>query len=124
MRRVRLIDIPRCVCHVAAVPVEATYPHIVIPPGETARLERLPRLRVAQIVMDHLAHGWSVEELCRHHPYLRLAEAHAAMAYYFDHQREIDGEIEAEARQADTDRAAALQQPSMIALQGRLRRQE
>jgi hypothetical protein len=115
-----LIDIPRRVCHLALVPVEATYPHIVKPPGETARLERLPRVRVAQIVMDHLAHGWSVEEMCRHHPYLRLAEAHAAMAYYFDHQQEIDAEIEVEVRQADTDRAAALQKPFMIALQARL----
>jgi hypothetical protein len=124
LRHAPLIDIPRPACHVAGVPVEATYPHIVKPPGETARLERLPRVRVAQIVMDHLAHGWSVEEMCRHHPYLRLAEAHAAMAYYFDHQQEIDGEIEAEVRQTNSDRAAALQKPFMMALQGRLRKQE
>jgi len=27
--------------------------------------------------------GWSVEEMCHQHPYLSLAEAHAAMAYSF-----------------------------------------
>ena len=31
--------------------------------------------------------------MCHQHPYLSLAEAHAATAYYFDHQEEIDTEI-------------------------------
>jgi hypothetical protein len=43
--------------------------------------------------MDYLAHGWSAEEMCRQHPYLTPAEAHAAMAYYYDHAEEIDQEI-------------------------------
>jgi uncharacterized protein (DUF433 family) len=72
------------------------YPHIEEVPGEPARLRRVPRVRVAQIVMDYLAYGWSVEEMCRQHPYLTLAEAHAAMGYYFDHQDEIDAQIRAE----------------------------
>ena len=33
--------------------------------SDTPRLRRLPRIRVAQIVMDYLAYGWSVEEICR-----------------------------------------------------------
>ena len=37
------------------------------PEGNSARLCRLKRVRVAQIVMDHLAYGWSVEEMCRQH---------------------------------------------------------
>jgi uncharacterized protein (DUF433 family) len=67
--------------------------------GEPARLRRVPRVRVAQIVVDYLAHGWSPDEMCRQHPYLLPAEAHAAMAYYFDHQEEIDAEIEQELAQ-------------------------
>ena len=66
------------------------YPHITKLKNSSACLERFPRIRIAQIVMDYLAYGWSVEEMCRQHPYLSLAEAHAAMAYYFDHQEEID----------------------------------
>ena len=73
--------------------VALLYPHIMKLPGEPACLERHPRLRVAQIVMDHLAHGWSAEEIVRQHPYLTLAEAHAALGYYFDHQAELDAEI-------------------------------
>ncbi len=73
------------------------YPHIEKPNyDEPAHLKRVPRVRVAQIVMDYLAYGWSVEEMNRQHPYLTLGELHAAMAYYFDHQEEIDSEIRAE----------------------------
>lgn len=77
------------------------YPHITRNGAGPARLERVPRVRVAQIAMDYLAHGWSAEEMCRQHPYLRLVEAHAAMAYYFDHQHEIDAEIAAEWKQVE-----------------------
>ena len=94
-------------------------PHIEKPAGESARLQRVPRVRVAQIVMDYLAHGWSVEEMCRQHPYLTPAEAHAAMAYYFDHQQEIDEEIAGELKEVQQLRAAA--PPSALVL--RLRAQ-
>ena len=49
--------------------------------------------------------------MCRQHPYLRPAEAHAALAYYYDHQEEIEREIQAEVRQAEADRAAAEPSP-------------
>jgi hypothetical protein len=81
------------------------YPHIEKLEGEPARLERLPRIRVAQIAMDYLEHGWSVDEMCRQHPYLTLSEAHAAMAYYFDHQTDIDREIGEEIEQGDRDQS-------------------
>lgn len=81
--------------------IETTYPHIEKFGSEPARLERLPRIRVAQIAADYLAYGWSADEMCRQHSYLTHAEAHAAMAYYFDHQEEIEREIETECREAD-----------------------
>lgn len=76
------------------------YPHIEKPLGDSAHLRRLPRVRVAHVVMDYLTHGWSPEEMCRQHPSLRLAEAYAAMAYYYDHQREVDEEIAGEVAEA------------------------
>ena len=42
---------------------EVTYPHIVKANDEPARLERVPRVRVSQIVMDYLVHGWSADEV-------------------------------------------------------------
>ena len=80
------------------------YPHIEKHEAEPARLKRLPRIRVAQIVMDYLAHGWSPDEMLRQHPYLRPAEVHAAMGYYFDHQDEIDAEIIAECAEVGATR--------------------
>src|SRR3989304_5358696 len=79
-----------------AVSTQVSYPHIEKPASGPARLEKTPRVRVAQIVMDYLNYGWAVDEMCRQHPYLTPAEAHAAMGYYFDHRAEIDAEIETE----------------------------
>jgi len=90
---------------------ETSYPHIEAVAGQPARLARVPRVRVAQIVMDYLEHGWSAEEICRQHPYLTRAEAHAAMGYYFDHQDEMDAQIRAEWDQLDKDRARTPRSP-------------
>ena len=70
-----------------------TYPHIVKMEGSPARLERMPRIRVAQIVMNYCDHSRSADEICIHYPHLQLAEVHSARAYDFDHQPEIDAEI-------------------------------
>lgn len=72
------------------------YPHITTANGKPARLERLPRIRVAQIVADHLGFGWSAEEIARQYEHLTLAEIHAALGYYYDHREEIDAELDAE----------------------------
>ena len=49
--------------------------------------------KVIEVVMDKLAHGWSPEEIHFQHPHLSLAQIHAAFAYYYDHQDEMDREI-------------------------------
>lgn len=81
-----------------------TYPHIEKSGREPARLQRLPRIRVAQIAMDQIAHGWSAEEIVRQHPELTMAEVLAALLYYQDHLEEIDAEIAEELRQVEEDR--------------------
>lgn len=91
--------------------------HIEKPAGEPARLSRLPRIRVAQIVMDYLAHGWSPDEMCHHYPHLTPAEAHAAMMYYYDHQPEIDAEIRAELAEVRTAHAHAPPTPFELRMQ-------
>jgi uncharacterized protein (DUF433 family) len=83
------------------------YPHVEVAADGVARLSAHPRVRVAQIAMDYLSHGWSAEEMQRQHPYLSLSEIHAALAYYFDNQAEIDSQIRAEWTQVENDRAAA-----------------
>jgi uncharacterized protein (DUF433 family) len=99
--------------------LELTYPHIEKPEGEPARLARVPRVRVAQIVMDYLAHGWSAEEMCRQHPYLRPAEAHTALAYYYDHQDEINDEIRKESEETELARGQAPPSPFLSRLKAK-----
>jgi hypothetical protein len=98
--------------------LELSYPHIEKLAEEPARLARLPRIRVAQIAADYLAYGWSPDEMCRQHPHLRPAEAHAAMAYYFDHQAEIDAEVWAEVDQFDREHKSAMNSPLRLRLRG------
>jgi uncharacterized protein (DUF433 family) len=88
------------------MPTSTAYPHIDKSGDEPARLHRIPRLRVSQIVADYIAHGWSPEEMCRQHPDLTLAEAHSAMAYYFDHQEEIDRELQSELELSERERTS------------------
>ncbi|MDX2100001.1 MAG: DUF433 domain-containing protein [Leptolyngbyaceae cyanobacterium bins.59] len=96
-----------------------SYPHIEKHEDQPARLHRLPRIRVAQIVMDYLAYGWSVEEICRQHPHVRPAEAHAAMGYYFDHQEEIDQEIAQEWQQVQEGMMREVRSPFYIRMKAK-----
>ncbi len=93
---------------------KVNYPHIKIEANEPPRLQRIPRVRVAQIVMDYLAYGWSVDEMCRQHAYLMLSEAHAALAYYFDHEDEINAEIRQESEQVQQEKSAAAPSPFLV----------
>jgi uncharacterized protein (DUF433 family) len=50
-------------------------------------------MKVIELVLDHLAYGWSPEELQYQHPYLTMGQVHSALAYYWDHQQELDSQI-------------------------------
>jgi len=50
--------------------------------------------KVVEIVLDRLAHHWDADEIHRQHPHLSLAQIYSALAYYYDHQAEIDRHIE------------------------------
>jgi uncharacterized protein (DUF433 family) len=58
-------------------------------------------VKVIEIAVDKLAHGSSPEEMHFQYPHLSLAQIHAALAYYYDHQAELDAEIEARRAEAD-----------------------
>jgi uncharacterized protein (DUF433 family) len=89
----------------------SAYPHIAKEPGTPARLVSHPRTRVAMIVMDYLGRGLGPEEIVRHYPYLTLAEVHAAMTYYHDHQQEIDAEIQTELEELSNSSDANARSP-------------
>src|SRR5712691_8006609 len=49
--------------------------------------------KVKEIVLDKLAYGWSPEEMHFQHPHLSLAQIHAALSYYYEHQEQLDSDI-------------------------------
>ena len=65
--------------------------HIECSPGIAGGKPRISghRITVQDIAIWHQRMGKSVEEICADHN-LGLADVHAALAYYFDHQQEID----------------------------------
>src|ERR1051325_1802438 len=70
-----------------------TYPHIELNADGVAIISGTTT-KVIEIVQDHLAHHWHAEDICRQYPYLSPAQVHAALTYYYDHQQEIEEEID------------------------------
>ena len=52
------------------------------------------RVKVIEVAVDKLAHGSSPEEMAFQYPHLSLAQIHAALACYYDHQRELDADMQ------------------------------
>lgn len=76
----------------------------------TTRIEIDPRgvawiagtkVKVIEVVMDKLAHGWSPEEIHFQHPHLSLAQIHAALTYYYENQPQVDAAIRTDLLEAN-----------------------
>jgi uncharacterized protein (DUF433 family) len=76
------------------------YPHISLGSDAVPVLTGT-RTKVVEVVLDHLAHGSDAEEIRRHYPYLSLGQIHSALAYYYDHQAEVDQDIARRLRKVD-----------------------
>ena len=50
-------------------------------------------VKVIEVVLDHLAYGWSADAIHEQHPHLSLAEIHSALAFYYDHTAEFEAQI-------------------------------
>lgn len=74
-------------------------------------------VKVAELALDHLAYGWSAEAIQEQFPHLKLAQIHAALAFFYDHQAEFEREITARERETESWRAELGDSP----LQRRLR---
>lgn len=68
-------------------------------------------VKVIEIALDHLAYGWSAETIQENHPHLSLAQAYAALAWYYDHQTEMDAEIKRQGERVKALRAEAKPSP-------------
>jgi uncharacterized protein (DUF433 family) len=66
-------------------------------------------VKVIEISLEHIAHGSSSDEIFeQHNGYLTMAQIHAALTHYYDHQAEYDAEIDRQAREHDALRSRSL----------------
>lgn len=71
---------------------------VVTTPGTCGGKPRIAghRITVKHIIVCHQRGGQSPDEIVSDYPSLTLSDVYAALAYYFDHQDEIDRDIEAD----------------------------
>ena len=50
--------------------------------------------KVIEVALDRLAHHWDADEIQRQYPHLSLAQIYGALAYYCDHEVELNRDIE------------------------------
>lgn len=79
--------------------VETTYEHIIIEQNQP--MIKGTHTKVRDLVLDKIAYGWSPDEIHYQHSYLTLGQIYSALAYYADHQEEMDKEIETQLRDID-----------------------
>ncbi len=60
------------------------------------------KVKVIEVASDYLAYGWTPEEMHLHQPHLSVAQIYAAMAYYYDHQNGLDGQIKQQLKEVDS----------------------
>lgn len=64
-------------------------------------------MKVVELVEAQRAYGWSPEEIHVQHRYLSMSQIHAALAYYWDHQLELDADLESRFQSAENLRREA-----------------
>ena len=75
------------------VMTETRYEHIMLTDDSVPMIVGA-KMKVVELVLDHIAYGWSPEELHFQHPNLTMGQIHSALAYYWDHKAEMDEDIE------------------------------
>ncbi len=70
------------------------YEHIVLDERGIPRIAGT-QLRASDLVEAKQANAWTPEQLHEQHPELTLGQIYSALAYYWDHQGEMDAMIAA-----------------------------
>ena len=69
-----------------------SYRHVIVNDSDELVIEDTNFILV-ELVLNHTAYGWEPAELQENHPYLTLSQIYSALAYYWDHQNEVDADI-------------------------------
>jgi uncharacterized protein (DUF433 family) len=68
-------------------------------------------VKVIEVVLVKIAHGWSPEEMHFQHPDLSLSQIHAALLYYYDHQQAFDAAVRDQLRRVEALMSQAAESP-------------
>ena len=77
------------------------YPHIELDAAGVPHIAGTS-VKLVELVLEYLAYHWDAGQLHREHPHLSLAQIHSALAYYYDHQQELDRDIDQRRARADS----------------------
>jgi uncharacterized protein (DUF433 family) len=69
------------------------YEHIVVDDHGVPQIAGTT-MKVIELVLAERANSWRPAELQDQFPYLSLGQIHSALAYYWDHQAELDQDID------------------------------
>src|SRR3954452_9073806 len=72
--------------------------------------------KVIEVALDRLAHHWDADEMHRQHPHLSLGQIYSALAYYYDHQKELDEDLAERIRRAEEIRVSLGESPRRLKL--------
>ena len=95
--------------------IETRYKHVVLDDSGVPLIDGTT-MKVVELVTSHQAYGWSPEELAFQYPYLSMGQIHSALAYYWDHQDELDADMERRLALADELRRKAPPHPLVARL--------
>lgn len=79
---------------------ETRYEHIVLSDARVPMIAGTT-MKVIELVLAQAAYGWSAEELNFQFPQLTFGQIYSALAYYWDHREELDGDIERRMEKVD-----------------------
>jgi uncharacterized protein (DUF433 family) len=92
------------------VTTRTMYEHITIREDGKAVINGAT-MKFEEPVAERLAWGWSPEELHLNHPDISLGQIHSALAYYWDHEEEMNERFEKALREFDQLRAKQVNSP-------------
>ena len=90
--------------------VETRYEHVVLNDAHTPLIAGTT-MKVVELVLAQAAYGWSAQELHIQFSHLTLGQIYSALAYYWDHRDELDGDIERRLEKVDTIQKSASPSP-------------
>jgi uncharacterized protein (DUF433 family) len=95
--------------------VETRYEHVVL---DSAKIPTIAgtTMKVTELALAHIAYGWSPEELHFQFPHLSLGKVYSALAYYWDHQEELEQDIERRLKAVTTMRRSLGETPLIARL--------